>query len=86
MIDPPGNSPSKYHHLFSRKPSHIGNTNILSSISSFLDDDRIEQLENNQRNFLWCNVIFKGIDANRALAHVMRTKFMQINRYRASTD
>ena len=80
MIYPPGNSPSKYHHLFSQKPSHIGNTEVLSYISSIWEDDRIERLENNQWKCLWCNVIFQVINATKALYHVIETKRMHIKR------
>ena len=48
MEDPPGNSPSNYPHLFSRGPSHLGNMEVLSSISFIWEDDCIEKLENNQ--------------------------------------
>ena len=84
MLDPPGNSPSKYYHLFSQKPSHIGNIEVLGSISSIWKDDCIERLENNWWKCLWCNVIFQGINYTKAIAHVTGTKCMHINRYRAS--
>ena len=84
MLDPPGNSPSKYYHLFSQKPSHIGNIEVLGSISSIWKDDCIERLENNWWKCLWCNVIFQGINYIKALAHVTRTKCMHINSYEAS--
>ena len=32
MEDPPGNSPLKYHNIFSQKLPHIWNTKVLSSI------------------------------------------------------
>ena len=84
MTYPPGNSPSKCHHLFSKKPSHKGNTKVLSYISSIWEDDSIEGLENKQWNYLWCNVIFQAINATKALYHVIRTKCMHIKRCRAS--
>ena len=86
MADPPGNSPSKYHHIFSQKPWHIVNIEVLGYISSIWKDDRTEKLENNQWKCLWRNVKFQGINATKAIAHVIGTKFMHINRFRASTD
>ena len=83
MTYPPGNSPSKYHHLFIWKPWHKGNTEVLSYISSIWEDDRIEQLENIWK-CLWCNVIFQGISVTKALYHVIRTILMHIERCRAS--
>ena len=56
MSDPPGNSPSKYHHLFSWKPLQVGNIEFFSSISYIWEDDRIERLENIQWKCLLCKV------------------------------
>ena len=86
MADPSGNSPSKYHHLFSRKPSHAGNIEVISSISSIWEDDHIEKLEKNQWKCLWCNVKCQGINTTKALDHIIRTKFMHIKICRASID
>ena len=47
MADPHGNSPSKYHLLFGRKPSNSNNIAVLTSIKSIWDDDHIEKLEDN---------------------------------------
>ena len=73
MSDPPGNSLSKYYHLFSQEPFHLGNIKVLSSISSIWEDYRIERLENNQWKYLWCNIKFQGISANKALSYVIGT-------------
>ena len=86
MADPSVNSPSKYHHLFSQKPSHSVNIEVLSFISSIWEYDHIEKLENNQWKCLWCNVKFQGINASKYLAHVIGTKYMHINIPRASID
>ena len=48
MADPYGNSPSKYHLLFGRKPSDSNNIAVLTSIKSIWGDDQIEKLEDNQ--------------------------------------
>ena len=80
MSDPPGNSPSKYHHLSSWKPSHICNIQVIDFISSMWEDESIDRLENNQWKCPWCNVISKGINATKYLAHVIGTKFIHIKR------
>ena len=80
MADPYGNSHSKYHLLFSRKPSNSGNIVVLRSISSIWEDNHIEKLKDNQWKCLWCDVKFQGINATKALDHVIGTKFMQIKR------
>ena len=71
MADPSGNSPSKYHLLFSRKPLNSGNIAVLGSISSIWEEEHIEKLENNQWKCLWCNVKFHGVNATKALARVI---------------
>ena len=86
MADPYGNSPSKYHLLFGRKPSNSGNIALLSYISSIWEDERIENLENNQWKFFWCDVKFQGINATKSLAPVFGTKCMHIKRRKASMD
>ena len=86
MADPYGNSRSKYHLLLSRKPSNSGNIVVISSISSIWEDKHIEKLEDNQWKCLWCDVKFQGINATKALAHVIGTKSMHIKRCTASID
>ena len=58
MEDPYGNSPSKYHLLFGRKPLNSENIAVLTSIKSIWEDDQIEKLEHNQWKCLWCDVTF----------------------------
>ena len=86
MADPYGNSPSKFHLIFRRKPSNSGNIVVLCSISSIWEDKHIEKLKDNQWNCLWCDVKFQGINATKALAHVIGTKIMHINICTASID
>ena len=86
MADPIGNSPSKYHLLFGRQPLNSKNIAVLTSIKSIWDDDHIENLEDNQWKCLWCDFTFQGINATKALAHVIGTKCMHIKRCTASID
>ena len=74
MEDPYGNSLSNYHPLFGRKPLNPGNIVVITSIKSIREDDYIEKLEDNQWKFLWCDVTVQGINAKKALAHVIGTK------------
>ena len=80
MADPYGNSPSKYRLLFGRKPSNSDNIAVLTSIKFLWGDDQIEKLKDNQWKCLWCDFIFQGINAKKALAHVIGTKCMHIKR------
>ena len=86
MTYQPDNPPSNNHHLFSQKTSHIGNTEVLGYISSIWEDDSIERHENNQSKCLWCNVKFQGINATKALDHVIITKCIHIKRCRYSIN
>ena len=86
MADPYGNSPSKYHLLFGRKPSNSKTIAVLTSIQLIWDDDYIEKLEDDQWKCLWCDFTFQGIKAKKALAHVIGTKCMHIKRCTASID
>ena len=79
MSDPPGNSPSKCHQLFSSKSSYIGKNKVISSMNSIWEDGHIQRPENNQRKCLWCDVIFQGINSTKALARVIGTRSMHIN-------
>ena len=51
---------------------------VLSSITYIWEDDHIDRLENNQWKCLWCNVIFQGVYATKALDHVIGTRIMHI--------
>ena len=86
MADPYGNSPSKYHLLFSRKPPNPGNIAVLSSISSIWEDEHIEKIKDNQWKCLWCVIKFQVINVTKALAQVIGTKYMHIKRCTASID
>ena len=86
MADPHGNSLSKYHLRFGRKPWNSNNIAVLTSIKWIWDDDHIEKLEDNQWKCLWCNFTFQGINATKALAHVIGTKCIHIKRCTYSID
>ena len=74
MKDPYGNSPSKYHLIFSRKPSKSGNIAVLISISSIWEEEHTEKLEDNQWKCLWCDVKCQGINATKDLDRVIGPK------------
>ena len=78
MADPHENSPSKYHLHFGRKPSNSKKIAVLTSIKSIWDDDHIEKLEDNKWKCIWCDFTFQGVNATKALAHVIGTKCMHI--------
>ena len=84
MADTSGNSSSKYHLIFSCKPSNSDNILFLSSISPIWENDHIEKLKNNQWKYLWYDAKFQGINATNDLAQVIGTKCVHIKRYTAS--
>ena len=86
MVDPYGNSPSKYHLLLGRKPSNSGNIAVLGYIKYIWEDKHIEKLADNQQKCLWCDVTFQGINETKYLAHVIGTKSMHIKRCTALID
>ena len=86
MADPYGNSSSKNHLLFGRKPSNSNNIAVLTSIKLIWDDNHIDKLEDNQWKCLWCDFTFQGINATKSLADVIGTKCMHIKRCTASID
>ena len=62
------------------------NIAVLTPIKLIWYDDQIEMLEDNQWKCLWCDVTFQGINATKALAHIIGTKIMHIKRCTASID
>ena len=80
MSDPPGNSPSKCHQLFSSKSSYIGKNKVISSMNSIWEDGHIKRPEINHRKCLWCDVIFQVINSTKALARVIGTRSIHIKR------
>ena len=45
---------------------------ILDFISSIWGDCTIQMLDKNTWQYLWCNIIFQGINANKGLDHVLK--------------
>ena len=50
----------------------------LDFTSSIWGDDHILRIDEKNWKCLWCNTIFQGINATKALAHVLRKKGMDI--------
>ena len=61
MADPHGNSLSKYHLLFGRKPSNSKNITVLISIKSIWGDDHIEKLETTSGSVYGVISHFRGL-------------------------
>ena len=68
---------SKYHSFFNNENICAETETKIDFISSIWDD-HILRLDKNKYHCLWCNTIFQGINANKALAHVLGKKGMNI--------
>ena len=58
----------------------------LIFISFILDDDRIQRLDENNWQCLWCNEKFQGNNASKDLAHVLGKRGMNIKSCYASME
>ena len=58
--------------------THVTENPKLDFISSIWDDDLIQRLDENNWQCLWCDKIFQGINATKALDHVLEKKGMHI--------
>ena len=72
--------------MFGRKSSNSSNIAVLISIKSIWEDDHTEKLKDNQWKCFWCDFTFQGINATKAVAHVIGTKCMHIKWCTASID
>ena len=69
---------SKHYYLFNNEKMYAETETKLDLISSTWDDDHIQRLDENNWECLWCNTSFQGINATKALAHVLGKKSMHI--------
>ena len=81
MSDPSRESSPYLHHMFQQSYSSPRMNYALNFISSIWEDNRIEKLDNNQCDCLWCDIPFQGINATKALAHVLGIRIMHIKSF-----
>ena len=67
-----------FHAFFNKEKKSAETTTKLNFISSICDDDHIRRLYEKNWQCLWCNQTFQGINATKALAHVLGKKCMHI--------
>ena len=70
---------SKYHVLFNNEKSCAETETKLYFILYIWDYDHIMRLDENNLQYLWCTKKFQGINATKALDHVLGKKGMYIN-------
>ena len=69
---------SKYHVLFNNEKSFAETETKLYFIWSIWDYDHIMRLYENNLQYLWCIKKFQGINATKALDHVLGKKGIYI--------
>ena len=67
---------SKYCYLFNNGKECAETETKLDFISSISYDDHNLRLDKNNWQWLWCNTSFQGINATKALDHVLGNKGM----------
>ena len=65
-------------HIFNKEKTSAETETKIDFISYIWDDDHILRIDKKIWQFLWCNTIFQGINATKALAHVLGKKGMHI--------
>ena len=74
MYDHSSNSPINYVFFLNKGNSFSERKMKQDFISSVWDDDLIEGIDENKWKYFWYNNIFNGINANKALSHLLITK------------
>ena len=72
---------SKTHSIFNKGNKCAETDTKLYLISSIWDDDNILRLDENNWQCLQCTKVFQGINATKALAHVLGKKGAHIKRF-----
>ena len=78
MPSPTSQSSPALHSFFNKEKTSAETATKLDIISYIWDDDRIRRLDEKNWQCLWCNQTFQGINATKALAHVLGKKGMYI--------
>ena len=67
--------------IFIKEKTSAETTTKLDIISSIWDDDHIQRIDEKNWQWLWCNQTFQGINASKALAHLLGKNGMHIKSY-----
>ena len=78
MWSPTSQSSPAFHSFLNEENKSAETATKLDLISSIWDDDHIRRLYEKNWQCLWCNQTFQGINATKALAHVLGKKGMYI--------
>ena len=78
MSSPTSQSYPGFHSFFNKEKTSAETATKLNFISYIWVDDHIRRLDEKNWQCLWCNQTFQGINATKALAHVLGKKGMHI--------
>ena len=77
-MSPTSQSSPEFHSFLNKEKTGAETATKLDFISSIWDDDQIWRLYEKNWQCLWCNQIFQGINATKALDHVFGKKGIHI--------
>ena len=81
MLSPTSQSSPAFHSFFNKEKTSAETATKLDFISSIWDIDHIWRLDEKNWQCLWCNKICQGINATKALAHVLGNTCMYIKSF-----
>ena len=90
MSSPTSQSSPEFHSFFNKEKTSAETATKIYLISYIWDDDHILRLDEKNWQFLWCDQTFQGIDATKAIDHLLGKKGMHIKscyvaKYKAHT-
>ena len=90
MSSPTSQYSTAFHLFFNKENTSAETATKIDFISSKWDDDHIRRLDDKNWHCLWCNQNFQGINATKALYHVLEKKGMHMKscyvaKYKAHT-
>ena len=86
MSSPTSQSSPAFKSFFNKEKTSVETATKIDFISSIWDGDHIRRLDENNCQYLWFNQIFQGINATKALAHVLGKKGMNIKSFFVAKD
>ena len=78
MSSPTSQSSTALHSFFNKEKTSAETETKFDFISSIWDGGHVGRLDEKNWQFLWCNQTFQGINATKALTHVLGKKGMHI--------
>ena len=79
MLSPTSQYPSLFHSFFNKEKTSAETATKLDFISSIWDDDHLQRLYEKNWQCLCRNKSIQGINATKAIAHVLGKKGVHIN-------